>query len=528
MKTDRLKRLRDLHTWIGVVFGLFIFIVSLSGTFALFGDEIRTWEDAAARIPLSTSREPAMPILEGFVAEVTDGATMLSLDFHFPTAVAPFFEAHAFVRADGDRSGRYVSRRWHPGNGGVLPERGAGAADWIIGFHRELMLPSTLGKALVGLSGILMTLSILTGLVIHRKLIREAFTWRLDRSIRLRWQDSHKALTVWGLPFHIMIAFTGAWLGFVALLVQVIAALSFQGDSGAIFEAVFGPQPRPAGVSAPMHPIQDAARAVTARMGVAPESVEVSLWSDRNARYVFHYSPDDALLTVAQVTVDGVTGDILDTSLMSRPGLAQRVLGAMTSLHFAEYVGLWVKFLYALLGIGLCIAIATGIMIWLERKLHAGSAAGPAWTFRVLSRLTVGVCLGMVPATAAILHADKLMVLSPDGRMTAIASTYLGIWGAGILYAVCRADSYRSCRDLLAVGGIAFLALPAVNAGVTGQNTITLFEAGLAYAGGTDVAFGLIGLGLMVASRTVPRGRSSAAAVGIAAVRGGEEVAALR
>ena len=36
MKRDRTKRIYDLHAWVGVTCGLFIYIVSLSGVFAVW------------------------------------------------------------------------------------------------------------------------------------------------------------------------------------------------------------------------------------------------------------------------------------------------------------------------------------------------------------------------------------------------------------------------------------------------------------------------------------------------------------
>ena len=50
MTRDRLKRIYDLHAWVGVLAGLFIFVVSLSGVFALFGEKARYINMAAISV----------------------------------------------------------------------------------------------------------------------------------------------------------------------------------------------------------------------------------------------------------------------------------------------------------------------------------------------------------------------------------------------------------------------------------------------------------------------------------------------
>lgn len=507
MNRDRVKRVYDLHAWTGVIFGLFIYVVSLSGVFALFGAELASWEDETLRIAFADDPAPAMPILSGFMAEVPKDASVLNLSFDLPTAARPVYAATAVFRAAGERKVTTLARRWNPNTGTLLPDRGHGLVHWLVDFHRNLMLERTLGRALVGLSGVFLPLLILSGLVTHRKMLREALTWRLDRSVRLKWQDSHKAIGLWGVPFHLMIAFTGAWLGLIAILLPITAAISFKGDTGAVIAAL-GPPPHPAaGIAAPMIPVDDAVRAVQARVGVAPVSVSIRHWGDRNAVYVFSYPPARKLLSAAQAHVNAATGEITAVKLASKPGLTHRIPTAMTTLHYARFGGLWMKLLYTVLGLLLCVVTATGLMMWLERRLHGNAGRCPATCYRALGRVTVGVCTGMALASVAIFHADRLSTAAPADRIAFVGTVYFAVWATGLLYALIRKNEYRSCKELLAATGVLALAVPVTNAAATGQTLLDLIREGHSYAAGTDIAAIALGGVLFLLYRFIPSQR---------------------
>ena len=58
---DRARHLRnyDLHSWTGIALGLIVYVVAFTGCFALFDNEIRTWEDPTLRVSVPNEL-PAM------------------------------------------------------------------------------------------------------------------------------------------------------------------------------------------------------------------------------------------------------------------------------------------------------------------------------------------------------------------------------------------------------------------------------------------------------------------------------------
>ena len=510
MKRDRTKRIYDLHAWIGVVSGLFMFVVSLSGVFALFGDEIRTWEDETVRLSVPYEPIPILPRLADYVEELEQEGDITFLTMTMPDGMRPFYQLYATIKPAAGGKSLTLERRWNAETGDVLPERGHGLSHWLVEFHRNLMLPERLGRALVGLAGMLLLMSILTGIVTHRKMLREMFTWRLDRSVRLRWQDSHKVLGVWGLPFHIMIAFTGAFLGLLVVLLPVTAMISFKGDQAAVIAAVQGPQVEASGQPAEMVPIMAAWDTASRAVGRTPEILLISHWGDRNSVYKFLYTPQGKLVRRAHVHVSGSTGELMGVRLTDRPGVASRVAAAVTPLHYATYGGILLKLLYALLGIGLCVLIATGLMMWLERRLHGNAGTAPIAFYRFLSRLTVGVTTGVCLASVAVFYGDKLIVSAPEDRLFWTGAIYFATWGAAVGYGFLRANEYRTCKEVLGTTAFGLMGIPYLNTFLTGDPIYRSIASGHDYVAGVDITSLILGLTLAAALLYVPDQRPGA------------------
>lgn len=510
MDRDRTRRIYDLHSWTGLLFGLFIFVVSLSGVLALFGREVGIWAEPAARIDVPRPAAPVMPALRDFIDEVTVDRQLSGITLHLPDMLEPYATAFVAVSDPETRERQVEIRRWTADTGEPMAPHGDGLSHWLIDFHARLMLPRTPGRAVVGIAGIAMLLLTVSGLVTHRKMVSEFFTWRLDRSVRLMWQDSHKAIGLWGTPFHLMIAFTGAWLGMVAILVAIASVLVFKGDQAALFETLSGPFDAPSGVAAEMVSLDRAAAAVQQQTGRWPEIVTIEFWGDAEAHYTFLVPSEGTLTRYLQVEVGAVDGEIRRSYITTRDGITFRLTPAMVALHYGSFAGLWLKLLYAVLGILLCLMTATGLMLWIERRRHGNAGrAGPAF-YDWSGRLALGVVAGMVLASIAIFHVERLHTGAAEDRLTVIGSRFFAVWLAGLLYGLVQPSGYRATRHLLGLSAIAALTLPLHDLALHGI-TATAGNAGLSrlhpVAAAVDAAALLTGLTLALSAAAIPRTR---------------------
>ena len=89
-----------------------------------------------------------------------------------------------------------------------------------------------------------------------------------------------------------------------------------------------------------------------------------------------------------------------------------------------HYGGLLLKVLYAVLALAACAVVLTGNLIWLERRDAARAHRG----HRVLERLTVGVCGGVVLAAAAYFVANRVLPLGLERRADVEFGVFLGVW----------------------------------------------------------------------------------------------------
>jgi len=151
MDQQRTKRLLDFHAWAGVLSALFIYIVSLSGVFAVFKDELHQWEEVQVHFQMPTQSAPLMPLLSDYAETLQEEGRLASLDVHLPRKTRPYYEAVAYLVPEGETRAKKQTRRWHAKTGAPLEPREKGLTNWIVNFHRSLMLPRTAGRFIVGL-----------------------------------------------------------------------------------------------------------------------------------------------------------------------------------------------------------------------------------------------------------------------------------------------------------------------------------------------------------------------------------------
>ena len=515
MDRARHSRNYDLHSWTGLTLGLFVFVVCFSGCIALFYHEMLAWEDPAKRIALPDEPAPINETLTVWTNEIKGEGELEFLNLSFPNVYEPYYAAYGHVHSEnGDHIDHYA--RWHPLTLEPLPDREDGMARWLYDFHRDLMWPAelggrTIGRALVGVAGVILMLSIVTGVIAHTKIREELFSLRYLRSVRLKWQDTHKVLGLWGLPFYAMIAFTGAFLGIVALLAPIVAVLAFKGDQQALIDAVVGQPPEAVGIEARMLSMDKIAEMRHPENGYAPRFVIANNWSDEGAVFDVYFAPDTELKIVEAVSISGVTGEEVENPAIAVDTPANRVAAAVTPLHYGTYGGIALKGLYFVLGLALAVITALGLMMWIERRLHGKEGKRSKSFYRGLSRLNVGVCMGIVVASAGLFVHNVLYAGAESSRLVWTGWTYFGIWFAAIGYAFWRGDEYRATAELMAGAGLTLLAAALLNGAVTGHPVWAGFSAdGHAPTAWTDIvllAIGAAGLGL---SAALPKRRAQA------------------
>ncbi|MEO0549641.1 MAG: PepSY-associated TM helix domain-containing protein [Pseudomonadota bacterium] len=510
---DRARHLRnyDLHSWAGITLGLIVFIVCFSGAFALFDNEIKTWEDPALRVAISDTPAEINETFNTWLGDQTGGAETEFVRLDYPTTHAPYYFGVVHWH-DADDNHLDAEQRWDANTGAPIAIRGGGLSEWILDFHRDFMWPDflggrTVGRSLVGIVGIVLMLAILTGIIAHTKIREEAYSMRLKRSQRLKWQDSHKVVGLWGLPFYIMIAFTGAYLGVIVIVSQLIAAIAYKGDVEALVAAVLGPNAEPVGQQVQMISLDELREMQHPDSDKNPYMVIMRNYGDSAAEFEIFYK-GSTRLTFADVTyINGATGEPSPPNAFREETGAIRVANAVTPLHYGTYGGIWLKLLYFVLGLSLAVVTALGSMMWIERRKHGNEGEKTLTFYNRLGYFNTGIIMGLPVATLSIFYLDKLYVGAESARIFATGWTFFAIWALGLVYSCVRRNDYRTTRELLIFSGILAMGIPVLNGIATGQWFPAYLGADHSVAAWVDVAMLVGGVLTILAGALAPRER---------------------
>jgi uncharacterized iron-regulated membrane protein len=405
------------HTWIGLLVGIPMYLVCLSGTLAVFYQELERWEQP--QVAEDTAYEPAaiQRAYDAAVGRITQKTEHMFVQL--PTADMPraaVSSAHEgwFINRDGTL-GKAVAHEW---------------THLLINLHLYLHLPANVGLLIVSTLGAMLCGLIVSGFLAHPRLFRDAFHLRLEGSRQLEQADIHNRLSVWGAPFHLMIGVTGAYFGLAAIMVGIFASVYFGGDRKAAMTAVFGPEPT----------LSQAVE--TAAVGNALDTLHTVAPHDQTpffitvdgvgtpGQFIMIGTSVPHRLTFAEQYRFDAAGNYLDKAGTSDGEAGRQIAASVYRIHFGAFGGLPVKVLYFVFGLALTVVSVTGINIWLARR-KMRNALNNVWTGIVwgtpmalaLSATTqivfhipsTGVFWGMVVLTAAGAQA-----VNDDGRVRAL------------------------------------------------------------------------------------------------------------
>ena len=356
-----LNRLFTLHSWAGIVTGLLMFIVCFSGAVVVFKHEIDLWANPSlAQLPRSDKPASLDAVLTQLHTRYP-GATVETIAL--PDAVNPSY--FAFVRERGAPANTRTKVALRSDTGTVVGPVDSQLGQYLRMLHVFLFFGP---RWIVGFLGVAMLVLIATGIVIHRKILAELFTQRWGRSFRVVMSDLHKSAGIWGLGFHILIAATGAWMGLAPLFEQSYKYLATGTPAAA------APKPARKAAAEATEPVRmqslDAlhATAQQAVPGLQVRYVSMRRWGTETAEAGFTGNLSGHLASTARVDIDAATGATKKVHDPRTAGFWSLVNGLMEPLHFGDFGGLALKWLYFFLGMTPAFLSISGTLIWLDAR----------------------------------------------------------------------------------------------------------------------------------------------------------------
>lgn len=485
MKNSFTQSMAWLHTWAGLIFGWLLFAIFVTGTLAVFDKELSHWmqpEIPAVQVSQADAAHRAIAYLQAH--EPTAGNWGISL----PTERSPGLRVSTGDRRHG------VGVQLDPQTGEPIQVRDSVGGNFFFRFHFTLDLPRNWGIFVVGALALVMLAALVTGIVIHKKIFKEFFTFRPAKGQR-SWLDFHNASAVLLLPFHLMITYTGLVIFMLIYIPAGVDAL-FDGDTRAYFQAQGNArleQPRSLarqpGVLVDVAPLLAEAQARLGPIG------GVNIRNPNTAAARIEVRPElgnrIALTKGHTMVFDGVTGELLADVPELRPAsLTQRV---MAGLHFAQFGGYPMRWLYFLCGLVSCAMIASGLVLFcVKRGRKYASATAQVWPqrwYRLAAVCNVGFISGLVLACAGLLWASRLLPMALAHREAWEVRVFFGSWLLALLHAGVR-PARRAWVEQLGLASLLCAGLGVLGAvcGAGGNLRLGVEATGLALGLGLAVA----------------------------------------
>lgn len=499
------QSMSNLHTWTGLLAGWLLYAVFLTGTVSFYRDEISVWMRPELASP--HMNEPVTQSVDRIAAQLAEIAPnspqwLISVPGKRGNA------AHAMWR---DATG-FVEGTFDPVSGERVSVRDTQGGDFFYSFHFNLYyMPPVVGRWLVGVMAMFMLISIVSGVITHKKILADFFTFRGGKGQR-SWLDAHNAFSVLALPFHLMITYTG--LVTLALLYMpwgMKAAFPTQAARNAAVSQINAfvlPGDR-FGQHASLTPIAPMIRAAEVRWGSgAVRNITITNPGDRSARVLVARSETGRVSTSPQFLLfDATNGRLL--RVQDRVGPAAETRGVLYALHIGRFADLPTRALYFMLGLAGTAMVGTGLVMWtVKRRPRLQDPDRPPFGFRLVEHLNVATIVGLPIAMTAYLWANRLLPESLAQHATWEIRVFFLVWAAAFIYVAARTPA-RAWGELLSCAAIMFALLPGVDLLTTrGLLFSRLVDGDCLFAWFDLTLLAFAALSALLASRFIRRGRA--------------------
>lgn len=487
-----------LHTWAGLIPGWILFAVFLTGTAAYWRGEITAWTRPELRTEIAAPEAATLAIRE--LQRIAPGSPGWFVGL--PTQSDPLIRL--YWREPGER--RLRDGILDPATGQVARQGESRGGEFFYRFHFELHLPPIWGRWIVGLCAMMMLVAIVSGVITHRRIFADFFTFRPGKAPQRSWLDAHNALAVLALPYHLMITYTGLiTLMFMYMPWGIKAA--YQGDERAFFSEALGfalSAPRPArqpGALADIAPLVEEALRRWPEAGV--RRIGVQLPGDANATVVLGRGDrHDLLIRRRELVFAGTTGELRAATGTDAP--AAQTAGVMYGLHFARFELPFLHFLFFLSGLAGTAMVGTGLVLWVAKRAPKGEGRRH-FGLRLVEALNMGTVFGLPAAMLGFFWANRLLPGVMGGRAEWEIRAFFGIWLLAYLHAALR-PGRRGWAEQAGAAALLALLLPVLNLMTTRYHLGVTLPAGDWLMAGMDLGFLGFGLAFALAARRLRRG----------------------
>jgi len=360
------KRLWQLHSWLGLVAGLGLLVIGLSGSLLVFHEELElAFNPETVRVGPTGDEAPSPRLpLDTLLAHAQRQLPEHEITGWLPRWDEPDAADVLYVIRRGDKE--WLIATLDPYTGRLLASPRLGTATlsgWLLELHYAFFADHA-GLLVVGMLGLVLLALGVSGVWLYRDFWKNCFTLRWRRGARILFSDLHKFVGITSVAFNLVLGFTGAYWNFTHVIGEWVAGEHEQArlerrlyadtlslDALTRDAAQRLPGFRANFVSLPSDPV---APAVTLWGAVEPHSW---LTSPYGSTLVF----------------DPQTGAHRATSDLRAAGVWARILDSFRPLHFGDFGGWPVKLIWSLAGLTPGLLAITGFVLAWRRLFPRGT-----------------------------------------------------------------------------------------------------------------------------------------------------------
>jgi len=342
------------HSLLGIVAGLGLLVIGLTGSALMFSREIDGFlRPGVVRVEPGPARLP----MDELIARVTTAFPSLQLTGWALFPRDPSASDRAWLKVPDQEAWLYA--QVDPYGGKILSrpaESGDHFTGWLLELHHSLLADHA-GMLAAGIFAVILVLSGLTGAWLHRNFLRNLLRLRWGASARILFSDLHKFVGIASLAFNLVLGFTGAWWNLSHLLGHLAGNAPPAAASGA-------PAAERASIDAMMTKAKSLIAGFTTHYLSFPETGDglVSLHGQHGGASPFRG------LYGSQIDFDAGSGAVREVRDLRDDSAWAQIRDSFMPLHYGSFGGWPVRILWCLGGLAPGTLAVTGFVIWRNRR----------------------------------------------------------------------------------------------------------------------------------------------------------------
>ncbi|MDY7572209.1 PepSY-associated TM helix domain-containing protein [Pseudomonas sp. CCC4.1] len=484
-----------LHTWVGLLLGWLLYAVFLTGTLSFFQEEITFWmkPELHASVPDNQTAQRLAQAMQSLAPNAAQWTLTLPGERN-AGAQAQWFDIGQPVVKRGGQSVALDAGTAEP----VTPRETRGGG-FLCRFHFELYgMPRVLARWIVGIATMVMLVAIVSGVIAHKKIFKEFFTFRPRKGQR-SWLDAHNATAVLALPFHLMITYSGLLLLMFMLMPWGVES-AYRGDTqkffnesggrGARTAPAMGAGDQPLGEQVPLTDVAPLLAQAEQRWPRGVSSISVTRPGTSDAVIELRERGGDSLIdrgNSERLRFDGVSGALLNSPPAPAISTPNAIYNVFSSLHLIRFAGAPLRWFFFISGVVGTAMIATGLVLWVVKRLPERQKLGRTPIgHRLVEVLNVGTVAGLPLAIAAYFWANRLLPVDMTQRSAWEIRSFFIIWLLCLVHPLLRSHKRAWLEQLWVAAGL-FAALPLFSFGLAHSHLLASLAQGQWLLAGMDL-----------------------------------------